>query len=182
MEMSQNKAVYLANLNQRMMDQDVNELYAECKKKIFSIALSYVKDHYLAEDLSHEILVKCYVTREKFKGDCSFHTWMCRIAKNHCIDFLRKSYRSRDLLSEDIDFTYKGNMSSPESEFLRLCDKEELNHHLRRLPATYLEVLTRFYYKEQSLKEIGHHLNLKPSTVKTRLFRARKMLRDQYQV
>ena len=93
MKTKSNKAIFLARFDQSMNEQKVNELYVEYKKKVYSLALSYVKDNYLAEDLSHEILVKCYLTRNKFNGDCSFHSWMYRIAINHCIDFLRKGYR-----------------------------------------------------------------------------------------
>ncbi|MCL6574406.1 MAG: sigma-70 family RNA polymerase sigma factor [Bacillus sp. (in: Bacteria)] len=81
------KSIFLENVAQRMNEKIVNELYVEYNKLVYSMALSYVKDRYLAEDLAHEILVKCYLTLEKFNGDCSFHSWMYRIARNHCIDF-----------------------------------------------------------------------------------------------
>ncbi|MCL6574405.1 MAG: hypothetical protein K6T88_22460 [Bacillus sp. (in: Bacteria)] len=40
--------------------------------------------------------------------------------------------------------------------------------------------MTLYYFKDQSLKEIEHHLNIKLSTIKTRLFRAKRMLREMY--
>jgi RNA polymerase sigma-70 factor, ECF subfamily len=176
----QNKAIFLARFDQGMNEQKVNELYVEYKKKVYTIALSYVKDNYLAEDLTHEILVKCYLTREKFKGNCSFHSWIYRIAINHCIDFLRKSHRNRYLLHENIDLFNYEEVRTPESEILNHCDHAELRGKLRKLPSKYAEVITLFYFKDQSLKEIEHHLNIKLSTVKTRLFRAKRMLREMY--
>jgi RNA polymerase sigma-70 factor, ECF subfamily len=175
-----NTAIFLARFDQSMNEQKINELYVEYKKKVYTLALSYVKDIYLAEDLTHEILVKCYLNREKFKGDCSFHSWMYRIATNHCIDFLRKSYRNRDLLHENIDLFNHREVCTPESEVLHHCDHAELRGKLRKLPSKYAEVITLFYFKDQSLKEIEDHLNIKLSTVKTRLFRAKQMLREMY--
>jgi len=163
-----------------MNEQKVNELYLEYKKTVYSLALTYVKDTYIAEDLSHEILMKCYLSREKFNGDCSFHSWMFRIAKNHCIDFLRKGYRHRYLLHEDIELFNHKEVCTPETECLIDCDKEELRKKLRRLPSKYKEVITLYYFKDQSLKEIEHHLNIKLSTIKTRLSRAKRMLREMY--
>ncbi|SET32338.1 RNA polymerase sigma-70 factor, ECF subfamily [Salinibacillus kushneri] len=180
MEIKQDKAIYLMGLNQGLNEQNVNELYVEYKRKVYTIALSYVKDYYLAEDLSHEILIKCYLTRDKFKGDCSFHSWMYRISVNHCIDFLRKSYRKRDLLYEDINIFNSEDAYNPESEVLNLCDQEELRDHLRQLPSKYQEVIIHFYFKDQSLRDIVNELNINLSTAKTRLFRAKKMLREFY--
>jgi len=163
-----------------MNEQKINDLYVEYKKKVYSLAFSYVKDNYLAEDLSHEILVKCYLTRKKFNGDCSFHSWIYRIAINHCIDFLRKGYRHRDFLHEDIELFKHKEMCTPESEVLTICDREELRNKLSQLPSKYEEVITLYYFHEQSLKEIEDHLNIKLSTIKTRLFRAKRMLRKMY--
>lgn len=175
-----NKSIFLENVAQRINEKKVNEVYVEYNKKLYRLALSYVKDRYLAEDLAHEILVKCYLTREKFNGDSSFNSWMYRIASNHCIDFLRKAYRHRDFLYEDLELFNNEEVCTPESEVLNICDKEELRNKLRLLPSKYEEVITLYYFKDQSLKEIENHLNIKLSTIKTRLFRAKRMLREMY--
>ncbi|WP_193747764.1 RNA polymerase sigma factor [Neobacillus niacini] len=175
-----NKSIFLENVAQCINEKKINEVYVEYNKKLYRLALSYVKDRYLAEDLAHEILVKCYLTREKFNGDSSFHSWMYRIASNHCIDFLRKAYRHRDFLYEDLELFNNEEVCTPESEVLNICDKEELRNKLRLLPSKYEEVITLYYFKDQSLKEIENHLNIKLSTIKTRLFRAKRMLREMY--
>ena len=175
-----NTANLLATPDHNMNDLKVNELYLKYNKMVYNLALTYVKDTYLAEDLSHEILVKCYLARKKFNGDCSFHTWMYRIAINHCIDFLRKGYRYRDLPHEHIDFLNEKDVSTPESEVLTNFDHEELRNKLKQLPSHYEEVLILYYFKEQSMKEIEHHLNIKLSTIKTRLFRAKRMLKEMF--
>ncbi|WP_078544855.1 RNA polymerase sigma factor [Litchfieldia alkalitelluris] len=180
MEIKANQAIYLARFDQSLSEQKVNELYMEYKKKVYSLALSYVKDIYLAEDLSHEILLKCYLSRKQFNGDCSFHSWIYRIAINHCIDFLRKRYHQRDLLRDDIEVFQAKEVCTPESELLSFYEKEELREKLRLLPAKYKEVINLYYFKEHSLKEIEEQLNINLSTIKTRLLRAKKMLREMY--
>ncbi|MBD8069081.1 RNA polymerase sigma factor [Bacillus sp. PS06] len=157
------------------------EIYAAYKNKVYHLALSYVKDTYLAEDLSHEILVKCYLTRKTFNGDCSFQSWIYRIAINHCIDYLRKEARHSSLLYEDVDLFNDKNGCTPESEVLLQSEKEDLRFKLRQLPSKYKEVIILYYFQEQSLKEIEGHLNINLSTIKTRLFRAKRLLRDMYE-
>nr|WP_285851268.1 sigma-70 family RNA polymerase sigma factor [Sporosarcina aquimarina] len=152
----------------------------ECRKKVHRLALSYVKDNYLAEDLSHEILVKCYLNLKKYNGDLSFYPWMYRIANNHCIDFLRKGYHHRVVLHENMELLNDEDACTPELEVINSLDTEELRNKLRQLPSKYEEVIILFYFKDQSLKEIQHHLNINLSTIKTRLSRAKKMLRDMY--
>ena len=180
MKTKSTEALISTEFDQRMNEHKLNELYVEYKKKVYPLALSYVKDHYLAEDLSHEILVKCYLNRQKFKGECSFHSWMYRIAINHCIDFLRKSNRRGDLLHEDIEVFHDVERCTPESEVLTLCGQEELRIKLKQLPPKYAEVISLYYFKDQSLKEIEHQLNIKLSTIKTRLFRGKQKLRKMY--
>jgi len=174
------QAINLAILDHRMDEQKVNELYKEYQKKMHGLAFSFVKDTYLAEDLSHEILVKCYLSRKKFNGNCSLYSWMYRIAVNHCIDFLRKKSRQQDLPHDDIGQIHADLVPTPESEVLTICEMEELRNKLRLLPSMYEEVLTLYYFKDQSLKEIETHLKVNLSTIKTRLSRAKKMLREMY--
>lgn len=175
-----NQAMNLAKFDQGMHEQKLNELYKEYQKKMYGLAFSFVKDSYLAEDLAHEILVKCYLSRKKFNGDCSLYSWMYRIATNHCIDFLRKRSRQEDLLHVDIEQHHIAVVGTPESEVLNICEKEELRNKLSMLPSMYEEVLTLYYFKDQTLKEIENHLKINLSTIKTRLFRAKKMLREMY--
>lgn len=180
MKIISNKAIVLAEHDLSMNEQKSNELYMECKKKVHRVALSYVKDNYIAEDLSHEILVKCYLNYKTFNGERSFYSWMYRIANNHCIDFLRKGYRHRVVLQENMELLNDEDVCTPEFEVLNSFDTEELRNKIRQLPSKYEEVITLYYFKDQSLKEIQHHLNINLSTIKTRLSRAKRMLRDMY--
>ncbi|OLS35428.1 sigma-70 family RNA polymerase sigma factor [Bacillus sp. MRMR6] len=163
------------------VERDVNELYAEFKNKVYGLAFSFIKDRHLAEDLSHEILVKCYYSHQRFNGECSLHAWVSRIARNHCIDFLRKANRRKVLLHEDMEPMCNDMVEcTPESEVLTLYEQEELISKLQQLPSKYKEVLTLYYFKDLSLKEIQTQLDIKVSTIKTRLFRAKRLLREMY--
>ena len=164
-----------------MNENEVNRLYITYRRKVYRLALSYVKDTYLAEDITHEVLIKCYDNREKFNGDCSLDTWIVKVAKNHCIDFLRGSYPKRISLCENVDSFEYENELTPETEIINHFKKEDLKRKVNQLPDKYRVVITLYYYKDRSLNEIQRILNLKLSTVKTRMYRARKILKAMYQ-
>ncbi|GAE94839.1 RNA polymerase sigma-54 factor RpoN [Gracilibacillus boraciitolerans JCM 21714] len=181
MQTKENRSTFLASVDLYSSEKRMNAHYVEYKDKMYRLALSYVKDYYLAEDLAHEILVKCYLKREKFRGESSFRAWMNRVAINHCLDFLRKGYLRRDLLHENVALYNNEAVSTPECDVLHICENEELRNKLGQLPFKYKQVLFLYYFENQSLKEIQQVLNVKLSTVKTRLFRAKRMLRDKYE-
>lgn len=163
-----------------MNEQSVNEIYFEYQGKVYNIAQAFVKEKHLAEDLSHEVLIKCYVNQAKFKGDCSLDTWIYRVAKNHCIDFLRKSHVKRVLPVEDVEQFVNGKVLPPEVKVIAQFNYEELRGKISLLPEKYKEVVTLYYFKNKSLKEIQSMLDIKLSTVKTRLLRAKHILKSMY--
>jgi len=161
-----------------MDKSELNTLYLTYRKKVYHLALYYVKDAYLAEDISHEVLIKCYVHREKFKGDCSLDTWIVRVAKNHCIDYLRKSYSRRITLYDSVDLFE--DQVTPEDLILSQFKNEELKCMVNQLPEKYKMIIILYYYKDLSLNDIQSLLNLNLSTIKTRMYRARQRLKAMY--
>jgi len=160
---------------------EINALYVTYRRKVYNVALSYVKDTYLAEDLSHEVLMKCYHNREKFNGGSSLDTWIVKVTRNHCIDFLRRSHSRRILLCENINSLGYEDEYTPESEIMSQYKNEELRNKVNQLPEKYRVVIILYYYKNRSLNEIQQILNLKSSTIKARMCRARQRLKAMYQ-
>ncbi|MEC1716513.1 sigma-70 family RNA polymerase sigma factor [Schinkia azotoformans] len=163
-----------------MDEKGFNQLYFRYKRKIYYVAFKFVKDPHLAEDLAHEVLIKCYFNIEKFNRDCTLDTWINRVAKNHCIDFLRRSHLNRVFPIEDVESYKNEEAPTPEHEVVRHFNNSELRRRVELLPDKYEEVISLYYFKNQSLKEIQHILNVNLSTVKTRLFRAKQMLKAMY--
>lgn len=106
--------------------------------------------------------------------------WLCRIATNKSIDYLR-SARRRESPTEDLFFEQQsGEKESPEEICLEREVKERLLEYCGRLKPPYDEIAKSVYYDEKKADEIAKERNENVKTVQTQIYRARNMLRKIY--
>jgi len=144
------------------------------------------------EELSQEVFVKIYQNLGKFEFKSKLSTWIAKVAYNTCINYLKKK---KIPLYDDLaeaGFSSPGESAAdPYIETVAgesrgqddLMMTQELNQFLHaeinRLPVQYRTVLTLYHLDELSYKEIGEIVNLPEGTVKSYLFRARKLLKER---
>lgn len=136
-------------------------LIKNIEKKLFKIAYTLCPEE--AEDILQETYLQAYLGIKKFKENSTFYTWIYRIMMN----IIYKRNRKKPL------FVKIQKISSQNDEEL----KEKVRSALRKLPSKYSEVLILFYFEEYSIKEISEILSIKEGTVKSRLFKAKKILK-----
>lgn len=109
--------------------------------------------------------------------------WMFRIARYASLDRMRGRYAERDALGTDAVLDLDGIEGDGSHVGLdELVDEvEELRHGLIALPLVEREVLTLFYLRELDLRQVAEVLEVPVGTVKSRLHRARNLLREQLQ-
>ncbi len=149
---------------------------------VFNLALRTVSDPHEAQDLAQEVFLRAWQALPRFKRQSRFRTWLYRIVVNLCYNRLPRL--RQDLLAAGLD--------DPESPALELVasgavDPQEnlerqarmgfIQQQVQALPEGYrLMVLLRFV-RECSYDEIAEIMDLPLGTVKTGLFRARRLLR-----
>lgn len=156
-------------------DSDAFEkLVSEFKKRIFSLSMGMLGNREDALDATQEVFIKIYRSVGSFKGESALSTWIFRITKNVCIDFLRKNRAvSEDEIPETLPDTA---LPSPE-EALLLCQKRDLvKSCIKELPVNYKTVLLLREYEQMSYSEIAQTLEISEGTVKSRIARARQYL------
>ncbi len=126
-----------------------------------------------AKDLTQTIFLKAYRAFRDFRGDASVRTWLFTIARNTLRDFFR---RKRPAVSLEAHMEYHGEPATSPIELPARVAR--LRHALPRLPQEFREVLTMFYFEGLSIQEIAQQLGIPAGTVKSRLNRARRKLRD----
>ncbi|EMT50137.1 MULTISPECIES: RNA polymerase sigma factor [Brevibacillus] len=150
--------------------------------RVMSIIRRLVSSYHDAEDLHNEIWLKVAQNLHKYDPTLPFHSWLYRIASNACIDFLRKR---REIALEDeqlhqhVHKRPSGPVKSPELFLLEKESYSELTALLDCLPETDRLILTLRFVQEMSYDEIGSIVGMSKNTVGTRLFRARKQLKEQ---
>jgi RNA polymerase sigma-70 factor (ECF subfamily) len=152
------------------------------KAKVFNLAYSWTQDRAAADDLAQEVFIKAYFSLPGFKSKSEFGTWLYRIALNHIKDYFRKKkIRQKDISLEEAGENALSveNGRRGEEEQSRERRKALVQAALQRLPEKYRIILTLRDLQGLSYEEISRILRLSPGTVDSRLFRARKKLRDK---
>ncbi|WP_408011648.1 sigma-70 family RNA polymerase sigma factor [Pseudalkalibacillus sp. A8] len=113
-----------------------------------------------------------------YRGEANFKTWLYRIASNHCNDYVRSAHYRYTVLTEKIAKFTKGKEPSPEEAAILNSRKKELSEQVLSLPIKYREVIFLFYFELLSQKEISLMLDINLNTVKSRLSRAKFLLKN----
>ncbi|SET54013.1 RNA polymerase sigma-70 factor, ECF subfamily [Oceanobacillus limi] len=149
----------------------------EIKRLIFT----YMKNTADTDDVTQEVFVAVYQKLNTFQGNSTLKSWIYSIAINKCKDYLRswhaRNKRLKERLTQSVQ-TSENNSETPEDYFMKQDESSLLLRQVMELPIKYREVITLFYFKELSTKEISLVLEMKEATVRTRLARGRDKLKD----
>lgn len=143
----------------------IYDLYGE---RIFRYAYRMLGNRADAEDATAETFLRVLRRSGELRSDSAFRTWLFRIARNLCIDRMRQ----HKLLELPVDAQYGG---SEESSTLRVT----VHQALSELPKEYVEVLVLCDLEDLSTQEAADILKISLPALKSRLYRARRALRDK---
>lgn len=141
---------------------------------LFRYAMRMTSNRAWSEDLVQEIFVRILKYRETFRDGNAFTTWMFRIARNAYVDQARK--KRWEVQTEDpVD-----SPVSPIDELEQEEDLKLLRRALQKLPEQQREILVLARFQQLPYEQIADLLGIEIGTVKTRVHRAIKQLRDIY--
>jgi len=142
-------------------------------QRLFRTGMSILNNEADVEDAMQTAYINAYLHLDKFKNNSSFGTWMTRIMINQCLGQIRKT-RSIRTISQDNSI----NMVTPDSELHNKELSTLLENAIEQLPEKYRLVFVLREVEDLSVKEAAEVLDIAPSNVKTRLNRAKTMLKD----
>ena len=137
-------------------------------RRVFAICLGYLGQPADAEDAAQEVFLRGYQKIGTLGDTARFKAWIDQIARNHCLDLLRRrERRSEAPLSE-----------SPEAHHTPSTDRDlELSRALARLPEKHRLPLILYYFEDKDTGALAREMGLSQGGACTRLFRARVQLR-----
>lgn len=147
------------------------------QKPMMRLALSYLKINEAAEDAVQEIFVKAYRSLPSFSLGKKFKPWLYAIAVNH----LKSSYRNRMrriIIREKEALLSPPDYKDPQETILSRETRKEMLLAVHRLPPDLKDATLLYYMENLSVSETAEILGIGAENVKSRLFRARKKLRD----
>ena len=141
---------------------------------LLKIAFLYVKDWPTAEDIVQEVFLTYYEKFEQFEKRSSLKTYLIRMTINKCKDYL-KSWRYRKQSLTTNFFMSKQDRR----RVVEYAERLDIANAVLDLPIHLREVVIHYYYEEQSVLEVAQLLAVSDNTVKTRLRRARQLLKEK---
>lgn len=159
-----------------MAKYDIEELMRTYGNDVLRTAYYYVKDKDTAEDMFQETFIKAYRNLDSFRGDSSIKTWLLHIAVNVCKDYLKSAYNRHVVpLTEYEEETI---IAQDSFETIENADRNtQIRQAVEQLPDGFREAVICVYFNEMSVAETAKLLNVAEGTVKSRLSRARDMLK-----
>ena len=154
-------------------------------RRLYRLARGILRNDAEAEDVVQETYVRAFTRLAEFREDASLSTWLSRIAMNEALGRLRRQRPSVDLSSlpehtreaEIIRFPL-ASTDDPERSMAQREIREVVERAIDELPEAFRLVFITRVIEGMNVEETADILGLKPETVKTRLHRARTMLRD----
>jgi len=133
----------------------------------------------LTLQLSQEVFLRVFRGLDGFKGESKFSTWLYRVTWNLCADWLRRNRRPdrRAAMVAEAD-SLPDRRVNLEEGFLEEEQRGEVRRAMGKLDERYRGVVNLHYYQKLSYDQIAFVLDMPVKTVETRLYRARKMLRE----
>jgi RNA polymerase sigma-70 factor (ECF subfamily) len=155
-------------------------------RRLYRIARGILRNDSEAEDVVQETYLRAFTHLESFRGGSSLATWLARIAMNEALGRLRRQRPSVDLdtlapgvlEAQIIPFPLSAPSEDPEKSMAQREIQQVVEHAIDELPDAFRIVFITRVIEGMNLEETAEILGLKPETVKTRLHRARAMLRD----
>lgn len=165
-----------------MQEIDISQLYSMYSKRLHYIAYSILKDSHLAEDVVQETFVKAFRKIDSIDHQQKIGAWLSAISARTAIDFLRAEKRKNCLpadqsIIEAVLFD-SNRQHVTENEVEQRFFEKELNNSMDGLKKEYREVLVLQLHYGLKEKEIAHRLHLRSTTIKNRLYRAKKQLKE----
>ena len=161
---------------QRGDHQAFAQLVEAYKLPVYNLAYRMLGNAPEAEDAAQEAFLRAYLKLASYDRARRFSTWLFSITSNYCIDVLR---RRRVPLAplEDAEFTVATEEPGPEQRAVAGEQREEIARAINALTPTYRLPAVLRYYHDLSYDEIGEATGLTESTIKSRLHRARHMIK-----
>ena len=153
-------------------------LYGRHSVRVYRFALRFVSDESVADDLVNEVFFDVWRKAMTFEGRSQVSTWLLAITRNKALQTVRR--RSFEPLDEAACESIEDSADNPETAMQRKQNGSLLLQYLANLSPAHREIIDLVYYHEKSVEEISKIIHVPPSTVKTRMFYARKELAKMF--
>ncbi|WP_308529107.1 RNA polymerase sigma factor [uncultured Oscillibacter sp.] len=150
-------------------EQEFNLAVEQYLNMVYRIALNWFGSVHDAEDAAQEVMLRLWKNTSGFEGDAHLRHWLVRVTINVCKDLSRAPWRLHSVPLAQ----------APPQPCADEPEAQAVVEEILRLPKKYRVPLYLYHYEGYSVREISALLKANPSTIRTRLSRARELLKHQ---
>lgn len=169
-------------------DQDLDAIVLRYQNLVYRLAYQQTGHASDADDIFQEVFIRLVRHAAKIQSEEHLKAWLIRVTLNCCNSFGSSTYRKKTVSYDDTRLSGDSGggedlLSDPallkEDSYDVEHDTESIVQAVHRLPYDYRAVIFLFYYEDLSIAQIADALQISAGAVKTRLSRARKMLKNE---
>ena len=168
-------------------EQAFETLFKRYRRKTFAVVLRYTRVVEDAEDIVQQSFYKAFVHLSQFQGESSFSTWLTRIAINEALMFLRHIHMTREVSIDSIGdaegspaiLEKPDSNPNPESRYSQREEVRILSKAVGNLRPKLRTTIVLRELRELSTSETARRMGLSVTTVKARIFRGKRQLRQE---
>lgn len=157
-------------------------LVKQYERLVFHVIHRLIREQQDVEDICQEVFIKVHKGLFRFNFESKLSTWIAQVTYFTAINYLKKYNNGRTANYPDDIENYHFTNDNPE----QLLTKKEVANYVEelilQLPEVYRTVITLYHLNEFSIEEIGEITGIPEGTIKSYLFRARKLLKEKIEV
>lgn len=147
------------------------------ERPLYGMGMGFFRNTEDASDFAQEVFLKVYRSLSRFEGRSRFSTWVYKIAYNTAVNGVNRRKEYRSLAEDDVVEAIDGD--TPERQLIRQAAREAVLDSLQELPERYRVCIDMFFFYDRSYQEIEAITGFPVNTIKSHVFRAKKLLRDK---
>lgn len=154
-------------------------IYDRYSDRVYGKCLSFVKNKEIAQDLLHDVFIKCFTNLSNFNYKSQFSTWLYSITYNYCVDFVRKKRKEKFADWDNMQDIPDDKDEANEKELLAI--KAERLKKVMEVVSPEVKMLLLMKYQDNlSIKELTESTGLGESAIKMRLKRSKEKALEKY--
>ncbi len=146
------------------------------RKRVEALGMSFFRNSDDTDDFVQEVFVKVYINLSKFKFNASFGTWITKIAYNSAVNSVTRRQEYVPLANEEL---LQSKDRSPEDEEIRKITLDVIRSSVATLPENYGICVEMYFFHGLKYDEISEITGFPVNTIKSHIFRAKKILAEK---
>jgi len=148
------------------------------ERAVYGMGMSFFHNVEDASDFTQEVFLKVFSNLSRFEGRSRFSTWLYKIAYNTAVNSVTRMKEYKSLTEDELEC----DNDTPEREFFRNLARDTVFETVKELPERFRVCIDLFFFYDRSYEEIEVITGYPVNTIKSHVFRAKKILREKLAV